>query len=148
MIPSSNFLLTHWEWVIVTLGSGSPAIELFFLQTTTLKCSLQIFRLYFLAPVEFQILQFSCYVTEQPQIWRPQHEVEGVDIVVTSLMSHALRGFSAENWTRSDAQEVVKEHEQYHFVKRKHLTKTQDVFTISSFPQEIRKLCCIPWSSG
>lgn len=143
MIPSSNFRLTHSEWVIVTFGSGSPAIKLFFLQ---LLSNVLLKHEDFIENSGFY--RFHAYVTQQPQIWRLWHEVEWVDTVVTSLMSHSQRGFSAENWTQRDTQEVLEEHEQYHFMGRKHLTKTK-VCSISSLPPSLRKSesHSIPWSN-
>lgn len=78
--------------VIVTLGSGSLAINLFFLQTITLKCSSETLRLNVLAPElngDSGFYSFHAYATQRPQSWRLWHEVEWVDIVVTSLMSHS-----------------------------------------------------------
>lgn len=128
-----------------------PSNQAVFLTGNRSQMLFSNFKTWFFGTSWIGILDSTAFMLMWPNRCRFRglwHEVEWVDTVVNSLMSHSLRGFSAENWTQRDAQEVLKEHEQYHFIRRKHLTKTQEGYSISSLSQEIRKCHCVPLSSG
>lgn len=118
------------------LRIGFPSNQVIFLTENYSQMFFLNIKTWFFGTSWVRILDSThhAYVTQQPQIWRLWHEVEWVDTVVTSSMSHSQRGFGAKNWTQRDIQEVLKEHEQYHFMGRKHLTKTKkSAVFLSSF---------------
>lgn len=113
MTASSDFLLNLTELVIVTLGSGSSAIKLFF---STDHYQMPLFN--------FQALFFgTSWISDSTVFMLCDTAAADLEVVAWGwgggysgrLNESCTGGFSAENWSRT--QEVLKEHEQYHFVK-------------------------------
>lgn len=83
-----------------------------------------------------RILDSGCHarVTQQPQLWSLWYVGEGVDRVVTGLVSHSQRAFSPGNWIHKDTWEKA--------ALRK---ERQTPFTASNYLTEIQRHPSSPW---